>query len=917
MDSPRRTSSTATASTSSLPPNTSHSSLDSSLTFVRHHQLTVPLQLRLCSLVGPLPTYSLTTLLQTPSLKHSALATPPSLPPDLFLILQLYSSNKPILPPWKSSYKSFKSRSSIEWNSEPIEFGIQCSDLPLDAQLATTVYSLAGPDQPPLVIGGSTLPLFSKNKRLLKAGKQRLFLHRDCEADGKVPSTTPSKLANDGERGHDRLGVLEKCVRRHESGEVRREDWVDKLAFRQIEKSYQLEASKSPHLFLYIDLPRFDFPVVFSEHEYTLPTLASPAVPLPGTTNAPTIEAVSAPIHSLFPIIDPEIVRENPVEAKHRRLVRSHRSGPLDRELKPNAKIRDELNDILRYPPTRDLTSTQRDLLWQFRFYLTRDKRALTKFLKAVAWSDPGEVQQAVEVLLGMWVEIEMDDALELLGPGEAFRDRRVRAFAVKRLEKADDEELMLYLLQLVQAIKFEPPPPSMSPSSSTSSSMLRHSRHLGHSHSHHHHRVDPSTPPTTALSLIDFLIERSAQNPVLGNHFHWYIQVETEDKERGSLFADVGRRFERRVAELEASSSASNSLEMGPETRRDGLRRQTDLIARLSSLAYELRMSKDARPKKIERLRAYIRAHLLKFDVPIALPLDAKTRIVGIDPERSSVFKSNLFPLKLHFLTSEGGAYPVIFKNGDDLRQDQLVIQLFTLMDRLLLSENLDLKLMPYRVLATAQLDGMVQFVESKTLQDILNEFGAQGLLGYLKQGIGNEGVAVSEGVVRAEVLDTYVRSCAGYCVVTYLLGVGDRHLDNLLLSPDGHFFHVDFGYILGRDPKPFPPAVKVCKEMVDAMGGLHSTEYKRFKKLCGTAFSLLRKNGNLLINLVSLMTEANIQDIKIEPDKAVGKVQDKFLLHLSEEEAIKQFEALLNETSYFTSVLDRIHSVAQYWRS
>jgi phosphatidylinositol 3-kinase len=84
------------------------------------------------------------------------------------------------------------------------------------------------------------------------------------------------------------------------------------------------------------------------------------------------------------------------------------------------------------------LTSEDKDLIWKFRFYLIRDKRGLTKFLKSVTWRDPIEVKQAVEELLPQWTELDMDDALELLGPGTV--DSRVRGFAVRQLSRADDE---------------------------------------------------------------------------------------------------------------------------------------------------------------------------------------------------------------------------------------------------------------------------------------------------------------------------------------------------------------------------------------------------------------------------------------------------------------------------------------------
>lgn len=58
----------------------------------------------------------------------------------------------------------------------------------------------------------------------------------------------------------------------------------------------------------------------------------------------------------------------------------------------------------------------------------------------------------------------------------------------------------------------------------------------------------------------------------------------------------------------------------------------------------------------------------------PIRSPLAPNVLITGIVPSESSIFKSALHPLRLTFRTENGGSCKIIFKKGDDIRQDQLV---------------------------------------------------------------------------------------------------------------------------------------------------------------------------------------------------------------------------------------------------
>lgn len=64
--------------------------------------------------------------------------------------------------------------------------------------------------------------------------------------------------------------------------------------------------------------------------------------------------------------------------------------------------------------------------------------------------------------------------------------------------------------------------------------------------------------------------------------------------------------------------------------------------------------------------------------------------------------------------------------------------------------------------------------------------------------------------------------------------------------------------------------------------------------------------------------MVDANVPDIALEPDKTVKKVQDKFRLDLTDEEAVHYIQNLIDESvsDVMAVLVEQIHKIAQYWR-
>ena len=162
-------------------------------------------------------------------------------------------------------------------------------------------------------------------------------------------------------------------------------------------------------------------------------------------------------------IDDYELGQINPSNDLYLRLMRTE---AIDhRHIKLTPEIKERLDDIILMPDSKQLSPEDRNTVWRYRYSLIDKPYALTKFLNAVNWEQPGEGTIARE-MIDEWAPVNKEDALHLLSVNfccnsyypsiESDTIQYIRKYAVSRLATCSDDELHSILLQLVQALRYE-----------------------------------------------------------------------------------------------------------------------------------------------------------------------------------------------------------------------------------------------------------------------------------------------------------------------------------------------------------------------------------------------------------------------------------------------------------------------------
>ncbi|KAI1890828.1 hypothetical protein AGOR_G00157630 [Albula goreensis] len=569
-----------------------------------------------------------------------------------------------------------------------------------------------------------------------------------------------------------------------------------------------------------------------------------------------------------FPNIRPHPIYYPPLDKASQAI---YELGINGRKIVATKEEHAKLSEIVENKNYTEFFEDDKEVLWKLRYEM-RDKHpeSLSKLLLITKWNKHEDVAQMVS-LLRTWPDLPALHALELLD--YSFPDRNVRSFTIRCLIKLSDNELLQYLLQLVQVLKYE---------------------------------------PYLDCDLSRFLLERALSNKKIGHFLFWHLRSEMH-------VSSVSLRFGLILEAYCRGSTNHMKILMKQKEALNKMKSLNDFVKSGSQKSSSSRQQTTGDMKLCIRQEAYQEALS-----DLLSPLNPSLILCQICPDRCKYMDSKMKPLWLVYRNEkvQGDAIGIIFKNGDDLRQDMLTLQMIQLMEVLWKKEGLDLRMIPYGCLSTGNKTGLIEVVKnSDTIANIQrNNSNSAATAAFNKDALLNWLKSKNPGDKLDQAIEEFTLSCAGYCVATYVLGIGDRHSDNIMVRENGQLFHIDFGHFLGNFKSKFginrervPFILTYDFVHVIQQGRTNNSEkFERFREYCEQAYKILCRNGTLFVNLFALMRAAGLPELSSSKD--IQYLKDSLALGKSEDEALKNFKVKFNEAlreSWKTKVNWMVHSL------
>ncbi|KAG6973483.1 hypothetical protein JG687_00000904 [Phytophthora cactorum] len=286
--------------------------------------------------------------------------------------------------------------------------------------------------------------------------------------------------------------------------------------------------------------------------------------------------------------------------------------------------------------------------------------------------------------------------------------------------------------------------------------------------------------------------------------------------------------------------------------------------------------------------------------------------RMYSFEPQFSITDSGIHRPKIIYCYGSDGERYKQLVKGQDDTRQDLVIEQVFETMNQFLTEEkatrNRKLRLRTYRVVPLSPIAGVLEWVEntipwgsylvnrsSKRLSAHEryhpHEWKHAECRQYLKNAsdkltafleIQKNFTPVFHHFFLEKFPDAavwyrrrlaYVQSAAVTSIVGYILGIGDRHSQNILIHEEtGELVHIDFGVVFDQGMALYTPETvpfRLTRDMVDGMGvsGVDGV----FSRCCEVTLQLLRKKSASVVTILEVFVHDPLYRWTLSPLKAL----------------------------------------------